>query len=449
MSLSARITRIALAVAAGVACATPSLAQGSQVLPPCSLGDTDWRLDPVFQASRHPSQRGHSVGELRCKTVDADTWTVAGQPVHVLRAKIFEATGRGGDGIQQSVNLFVVSRGADGAGPVIGRTLEPYDVSRDEPKYSSRIVETRHGAILQLDRRVSRAYLVAGDELRRIDTHAFLSAPGIAPPSGWVPGPVRNVDLDRMKGYISLFRDGADDPARPGSVADAGRAIEFDLTLAGDRFVTTGARVVEAHFAQDPEEWTGFVSDAEEQQIARQRLPAGTESCDLGAWSMDTDPAGMNLRAAPNAQARVIGRIPAPWKAPDRDGDPGQTYRSQFTVIGYRNGWFLVRDITAPGVAYGERYPRSLPQAPRGQGWVSARLVGAALANGSLPAGRLYQAPNEHSAYATVTRQDSPVGTGDAVQRLHACSGIWGLVEVGGHRGWWRRLCANQVTNCS
>jgi hypothetical protein len=181
MSLSARITRIALAVAAGIACATPSLAQGSQVLPPCSLGDTDWRLDPVFQASRHPSQRGHRVGELRCKTVDADTWTVAGQLVHVLRAKIFEATGSGGDGIQQSVNLFVVSRGADGSGPVIGRMLEPYDVSRDEPKYASRIVETRHGAILQLDRRVSRAYLV-GDELRRIDTHAFLSAPGSLPP---------------------------------------------------------------------------------------------------------------------------------------------------------------------------------------------------------------------------------------------------------------------------
>ncbi len=95
--------------------------------------------------------------------------------------------------------------------------------------------------------------------------------------------------------------------------------------------------------------------------------------------------------------------------------------------------------ITAPGVAYGERYPRSLPQAPRGQGWVSARLVGAALANGSLPAGRLHQAPNDNSAYANVSRQDSPVGTGDPVQRLHACSGIWGLVEVGGHRGWWRR----------
>lgn len=449
MSRSVRSIRIALAVAALVGCASPSFGQGSLVLPPCSLGDADWRLDPVFQASRHPSQRGHKVGELRCKTVDVSTWTIGGANFRLVRAKIFEATGSDGDGIQQGVNLFILSRGSDDAAKVIGRALEPYSVSLDEPKYYSQAEGKPEGVIVQLDRRVGTAYLVSGDTMRRIDTHGWINAPGTSPPAGWVPGPVRNVDLRRMKGYVSLFRDGADDPARPGSAADEGKAIEFDLALVGDRFVTTGSRVVEAHFAQETEEWTGFISNVEELQIARQRLPAGTEPCDISGWSADTDPTGMTLRASPHAQGRVIGRIPAPWKAPDRGGDTGETYRSQFQVIGYRNGWFLVRDITAPGVAYGERYPRNLPQAPRGQGWVSARLVGAALANGSLPAGRLYQAPNENSAHATVSRQESPIGTGDPVQRLHACSGVWGLVEVGGHRGWWRGICANQVTNCS
>jgi hypothetical protein len=449
VSKSVRTIRIASAVAVLVGLATPSFGQGSLVLPPCSLGDTDWRLDPVFQASRDPSQRGHRVGELRCKTVDVSTWTIGGQNLRLVRAKLFEATGSDGDGIEQGVNLFILSRGLDDGATVIGRALEPYDVSRNEPKFFSQAESRPEGVIVQLDRRVGAAYLLSGDAMRRIDTHAWINAPGTRPPAGWIPGPVRNVDLRRMKGYVSLFRDGADDPARPGSAADAGQAIEFDLALAGDRFVTTGSRVVDAHSAQDTEEWTGFVSDVEELLIARQRLPAGTEPCDIGGWSADSDPAGMNLRAGPSARARVIGRIPAPWKAPDRAGDTGETYRSEFKVIGYHNGWFLVRDISAPGVAYGERYPRHLPQAPRGQGWVSARLVGAALANGSLPAGRLYQAPNEHSAYANVNRQDSPIGTGDAVERLHACSGVWGLVEVGGHRGWWRSICSNQVTNCS
>jgi len=449
MSGAVRNTRIALAVAALVGTAAPSLAQGSLVLPPCSMGDTDWRLDPVFQASRHPSQRGQQVGALRCKTVDVSTWTVGGQNLRLVRAKLFEATGTEGDGIQQGVNLFILSRGFDDAGTVIGRALEPYDISRDEPKFFSDAEARPEGVIVQLDRRVGSAYLVSGDTMRRIDTHAWISAPGTSPPAGWIPGPVRNVDLRRMKGYVSLFRDGANDPTRPGSASDEGRAIEFDLSLVENRFVTTGSRVVEAHFAQDTEEWTGFVEDSEELRRARRRLPAGTEPCDISAWSADTDPAGMNLRAAPSAQARVIGRIPAPWKAPDRDGDAGSTYRSEFKVIGYQNGWFLVRDIKAPGVPYGERYPRSLPQAPRGQGWVSARLVGAALANGGLPPGRLHQAPNDNSAHANVSRQDGPVGTGDPVQRLFACSGGWGLVEIGGHRGWWRGICANQVTNCS
>jgi hypothetical protein len=43
-----------------------------------------------------------------------------------------------------------------------------------------------------------------------------------------------------------------------------------------------------------------------------------------------------------------------------------------------------------------------------------------------------------------------PLDTDGGPKRIFACSGHWGLVESqDGVRGWWRRLCSNQVTNCS
>ncbi|MFN3855679.1 MAG: hypothetical protein ACK4M0_14905 [Phreatobacter sp.] len=156
------------------------------------------------------------------------------------------------------------------------------------------------------------------------------------------------------------------------------------------------------------------------------------------------------MRAGPSARARFLGIVPPAWSVPGRDGEPGETYRAEFEIAGYRDGWFLIRNIRAPGVDYGERYPRGRPQPFRGQGWVAARLVGAALANGGLPAGRLYQAPNRYAAARDVAHADGEgISTGDVVQRLHACSGRWALVEIEGVRGWWNGLCSNQVTNCS
>ncbi|MDP3547102.1 MAG: hypothetical protein Q8S29_13070 [Phreatobacter sp.] len=417
-------------------------------LPPCSLGETDWRTDPVFQASRHPSQRHLPVRDLRCRTVESSLWPFGADKLRIVQAKVFEAR-ESGEGVEQSVNLFMLVRETTSGAHVMARFLEPYDVSRDKPFFHTLVHAREDGVLVELGEKVPSAYRISGDRVSRIDAHAWVAGVGAAAGTGWVTGPVRKVDFGQMRGFVSIFRLGSDDPARPGSAFDAGQAIEVKLALEGDRLVSQGAEVVEPHMVQDVEHWTGFVELQEEARQTRRRLPPRTEPCDIAGWSADSDPAGMNVRAAPNATARIVGRIPPPWKAPDSSGDTSDTYRAEFRIVGFRDGWFLIRDITAPGVAYGERYPRNRPQPYRGQGWVSARLVGAALANGGLVPGQLHQAPSEHAATRAAMRQGEPVSTGDIIERLHACSGNWGLVEIEGVRGWWNGICSNQVTNCS
>lgn len=176
-------------------------------------------------------------------------------------------------------------------------------------------------------------------------------------------------------------------------------------------------------------------------------LPPGVEACNLGAWSNDADPKGLNVRAEPSTEAAILGVAPPPHKFPD------DTYKSEFSVIGYRDGWFLVEKIETPGKGYVDTpYPRSAPQPFRGRGWVRATMIGAAYAYNGLPPGRLYSAPNDNAAAhrAKAKDGDDGVAIGDSPKAILACSGEWAQVETAaGERGWVKALCSNQVTNCN
>lgn len=427
-----------------------SPARAERAFPPCSLGDVDWRQERVFTDSRHPALRNQPVAPLACKTVENVLYPVGEERLQILRAKVFERR-EAGEGIQQSVNLIVISRLAADGETVLGRFLVPYDISRDEPSFFPTAHRVADAIVVHLGDQVPTAYRIAGDRVTPFDSHAWSQAATGAAGPGWTVGRVRKVDLATMTGFLSLYRTGSDDPATPGSVLEGrGRVVRASLVFDGDRLEARDPAVVDYGLMQDVEETVELIDQEDDAKRQRRRLPAGTEPCALTAWSIDTDPAGLNVRAQPSARSRVLGIVPPPWTAPGRDGEPGETYRAEFEIAGYRDGWFLVRKIKAPGVDYGERYPRGRPQPFRGQGWVAARLVGAALANGGLPSGRLHQAPNRYSASRDVARPDGEgIGTGDIVQRIHACSGRWGLVEIEGARGWWNGLCSNQVTNCS
>lgn len=427
---------------------SPALAQAP--LPPCSLGDTDWRQDRTFIESRPPAIRHQPVDPLACRTVESFAIPAGADEIRGLRAKVF-ARGGEGEGIEQPVNLLVLSRRSGDQETVLARYLLPYDVASDIPSFFPTLHEIGSEIVLHMGDQVATAFRISGDRVEPFDSHAWAQTAREVAGPGWTAGVVRRVDFRTMTGFLSLYRTGSDDPATPGSAyGSRGRVVRVRLAFEDGRLVARDAAVVDHGEMQDEETVEIIEGETTAQQL-RRRLPAGTEPCTLmTAWSIDTDPAGLNVRAQPSARARVVGIVPPPWTAPGRDGEPGETYRSDFEVAGYRDGWFLIRGIKAPGVEYGERYPRSRPQPYRGQGWVSARMVGAALANGGLPGGRLYQAPNRHSSSREVSRPDGErIGAGDVIQRLHACSDRWGLIEIQNERGWWNGLCSNQVTTCS
>lgn len=58
-------------------------------------------------------------------------------------------------------------------------------------------------------------------------------------------------------------------------------------------------------------------------------------ACALSGWSGDPDPDGLNIRAAPRANAEIIGRVP-----PESNG-----YAAEFEIAGSSNGWFLINSV--------------------------------------------------------------------------------------------------------
>lgn len=431
--------RFLLALAAGLPLA--GAAEAAPTYPPCSMEGVDWRNDPAL--------RGRRVEALTCRNMEMFEPRAGDMHLRVLRAKVHQPTGEG-EGIEQGVNLFTVMRLTAGGEQMLGRFLVPYDISRDDPLFDLRLARIAGGdPVLSLSRGGAVAYRLAAGGIVPFDAHAWVAGAREFAGAQSVAGAVRLVDFERMAGYLAVFPAGADDPARPGSVTADMRLVKAHLAFENGLPVMTRAERVDRGEIQDVEETVTIVETDEWMRKARRRLPAGTEPCDIAGWSLDTDPAGLNVRATPSAQGRVVGRVPPAWTSPGRDGDPGTSYRAEFKIAGYQNGWFLIRDIRAPGADYGETYPRARPQPYRGQGWVSARLVGGALANGGLRPGRLMQAPDPQAAAREVSRNGEPISTGDEVRRLLACSATWGLVEIEGARGWWKGICSNQVTNCS
>jgi hypothetical protein len=183
-------------------------------------------------------------------------------------------------------------------------------------------------------------------------------------------------------------------------------------------------------------------------------LPAGVTECDFGALSRDPDPAGLNVRAAPDGTAPVLGRL-----APPSDIGGGTTVLAEVRVIGFQKGWFLIEAGPYPD----SDLPSGKPRPYSGRGWVS----GAMLTTGGLLRNMLKQAPSEKAADVV----DLEVGGGAVsnaqsanVRRILACSGDWALVEValvkgmkpllktdapaGAVRGWANGICIQQLTTC-
>jgi hypothetical protein len=172
---------------------------------------------------------------------------------------------------------------------------------------------------------------------------------------------------------------------------------------------------------------------------------ADVTRCEVSAYRNDPDPKGTNLRAAPNAKAAIVGVIPP---AP-----PGEnledTTETEFDVVGYKDGWFLVRNLSRGAF--------------KGEGWVYGKLI-----TGAPSSMKLLAAPANNAKMVASLFHDGTDKNGDysygpdsfEVLQIHACQGRF--VEVTLRRvadegkkpnpsmhGWLEGLCSNQLTTCS
>jgi hypothetical protein len=167
------------------------------------------------------------------------------------------------------------------------------------------------------------------------------------------------------------------------------------------------------------------------------------ERCDFRAWSKDPDPAGLNVRAAPRADAAVIGRLPQP-----RIVD-GEKLAVEFRVVGGTGAWLLIENAE-----FGD-YGNGAKRVFSGRGWVAASLVEVSPQDEKVRLG-----PTSDAGIADEPR---PIGDGTydflSLRRILACRDRW--VEMEGEfrvdkdkpgravRGWVTDLCGNQVTTCN
>jgi hypothetical protein len=164
---------------------------------------------------------------------------------------------------------------------------------------------------------------------------------------------------------------------------------------------------------------------------------AGMVACRVRGYAMDTDPKGTNVRSAPRADAPIIGRL-APPKRLDRETVEGV----EFTIVGSRDGWLLIKDADYGGLTFDKAH------AGDGRGWVSARLVRTQLRVAAFRAAPRRDAP-EIVRLAGADWGPSSVN----VSAVHGCEGQYmevTAVPVGGKpvRGWSYLPCSSQLTAC-
>jgi hypothetical protein len=284
-------------------------------------------------------------------------------------------------------------------------------------------------------------------------------------PAGYAGGDAYRTDEAGMTGYLAVYPANANDPKSPGSVFASRQVLVVKLTRGDNGLRATSAELQPRTDPTSGNRGTTMTDpDNEERQFeklhaelagSRAMLPEGTEPCSLGAWSEDRDPKGLNVRAEPSAKARVLGTLPPPYRLRmgGSESTPDGGWLTEFRIIGFKDGWFLIEGATPPGKQYEDenKYPRNAPKPYAGRGWVAASKVGANYANGGTRMGGLFQAPYVDAQWMPAQRKlGGTLDTDGGPKRLLACSGHWGLVEShDGVRGWWRSLCSNQVTNCN
>lgn len=172
-------------------------------------------------------------------------------------------------------------------------------------------------------------------------------------------------------------------------------------------------------------------------------VPERIVSCAISAWSTDPDPTGLNVRAAPDSKAAIIGNLPASREV------GGERFATEVSITGSKDGWLRI----SGGWVLDYIFDDPTEIAFEGEGWVSGRHLGLLLNYRHLHDGPSFDAPVAATTNGLRHGPDSFL-----VDRIHACRGNWvevegaltidGVAEGPTLRGWTTGTCSNQVTTC-
>jgi hypothetical protein len=164
----------------------------------------------------------------------------------------------------------------------------------------------------------------------------------------------------------------------------------------------------------------------------------GMVVCAVQGFAIDRDPKGSNLRAAPRADAPIIGHVPPRYHVGDDDWTG-----TELNIVGSKDGWLLVHDdapnpeMTFDAAHNGDR-----------RGWLSAKLVSTSLRFPPLRTAPRRDAPMAARLQGDAWGPDSLTGT-----TVHGCQGDYidvTVLPIGGKpvRGWSYKGCTAQLTTC-
>ncbi len=175
---------------------------------------------------------------------------------------------------------------------------------------------------------------------------------------------------------------------------------------------------------------------------AKQKKPVSGKSsyCNFGAWSSDTDPAGLNVRSGPSLKYPIIGTLPPPESSEDSGLD--SKFATEFHVAEAKDGWFRIENPRRWAESMSDT-PEKFPKLP--SGWISGKKIYVTIYSGTG-----FSAPDVIKSKILWRGDWGNLQT--EMTGMTDCRGNWVKItyrsKSGQKSAWFRGICAIQETTC-